>query len=295
MITQTSDVVADYNNGYTLQKLHAKYGIYPEKLKKLLRNANVTLREIGALSRKYTVDHTYFDIIDSAEKAYFLGLLYADGCNYERSSSVQIQLQKRDCAVLELLNKGIKNQRPIKYFTRTTKSGEVKEYGMLRIHSKQLSKRLFELGCVYKKSAVLTAPPVNEIPEKFKNSFILGFFDGDGTIPYYKKCDQYSMTFICNNLFQVYIENILKNELGLHVTNIIRMKKKTSQPLHMLTVGSIPGMAKLINWLRSSATDTLQIERKKERMDNVLKKMETYITPSERGRLIMQKMNKAKI
>ena len=43
-------------------------------------------------------------------------------------------------------------------------------------------KDLIKLGCTPKKSLVLKFPTENQVPEKFVNSFILGYFDGDGHI-----------------------------------------------------------------------------------------------------------------
>lgn len=283
MITQTTSIVEEYTQGTSLLKLSRKYHKDPAFFREILHKAGVTLRKAGCGSRKYTADDTYFDTINNATKAYFLGLMYADGCNYHKTSTIQIQLQRRDCAVLEALNKDIKNQRPIVYFTRKTKKGETHEYGMLRINSKPLSERLVALGCFHRKSETLAAPPVGSIPAEFKKSFILGFFDGDGSIAYYKKKDQYSMMFICNALFKDYIERLLRDELGLHATSLLRKKRKSSVPLWQITVGSIPGMVKLINWMCSAETDKLQITRKRERMLAILEKMETYQSPSERS------------
>ena len=48
------------------------------------------------MSRKYDVDDAYFDIIDTQDKAYFLGLLYADGCNYENQGVIKIDIIQDD-------------------------------------------------------------------------------------------------------------------------------------------------------------------------------------------------------
>lgn len=39
--------------------------------------------------KKYTVNENYFQSLDSPEKAYILGFLYADGCNYIRHSNYE--------------------------------------------------------------------------------------------------------------------------------------------------------------------------------------------------------------
>lgn len=53
--------------------------------------------------RKYKLNENYFDKIDIEEKAYFLGLLYADGYIFTLRSNkyVRLQLQKIDKHILE--------------------------------------------------------------------------------------------------------------------------------------------------------------------------------------------------
>ena len=53
--------------------------------------------------RIYGVNDEIFDNIDNQDKAYVLGLLYADGCNYE-NGRVKIDLVEEDIDVLEKLN-----------------------------------------------------------------------------------------------------------------------------------------------------------------------------------------------
>ena len=59
--------------------------------------------KVNKTNRKYTLDESYFDQIDTEEKAYFLGLLYADGCNYEKKNTISIGLQDKDILILENL------------------------------------------------------------------------------------------------------------------------------------------------------------------------------------------------
>ena len=46
--------------------------------------------------RKYPIDEQFFDAIDSEEKAYFLGMLYADGTNSMKKTEVSLRLQEED-------------------------------------------------------------------------------------------------------------------------------------------------------------------------------------------------------
>lgn len=46
--------------------------------------------------RKYILNQNFFDDIDTEEKAYWLGFLYADGYNNEKRKEVKIRLAIKD-------------------------------------------------------------------------------------------------------------------------------------------------------------------------------------------------------
>ena len=68
--------------------------------------------KISKASRKYSFDEHYFDNIDNEHKAYWLGLLMADGYNHETKTCVSLRLQGQDREILEnplILKKIIQN------------------------------------------------------------------------------------------------------------------------------------------------------------------------------------------
>ena len=51
---------------------------------------------------KYKYDINYFEVIDTEEKAYWLGFIYADGCiSNDNKQQLIIELCKQDKIVLE--------------------------------------------------------------------------------------------------------------------------------------------------------------------------------------------------
>ena len=52
--------------------------------------------------RIYTLNENYFEQIDTQEKAYFLGFLWADGCNC--NGVIHLVLQEKDKYILEKFN-----------------------------------------------------------------------------------------------------------------------------------------------------------------------------------------------
>jgi hypothetical protein len=117
------------------------------------------------------VKRDYFNVIDTNEKAYWLGFLAADGaifCN-DRQYSVTLDLQPGDLHWLERFRDTI---APGATITRHgTRSCSVS------IGSKEMYGDLVALGVGPRKSNNLSWP---NIPESFVIPFILGYFDGDG-------------------------------------------------------------------------------------------------------------------
>jgi hypothetical protein len=121
----------------------------------------------------YTLNHRYFDVIDSEAKAYFSGLLFADGCvgrSGKNSWRTSIGLLLKDQHIVERLRQELNYSGKL-YLTKNRCS--------LRISSRYLGDSLIKLGCVPKKSLILRYP---QIPLYLTWHFIRGYFDGDGCL-----------------------------------------------------------------------------------------------------------------
>ena len=146
-----------------------------------------------------------FNIIDTEEKAYWLGFLFADGCVTDKGL-LELNLQAQDVGHLHKLSRFLECTNPIIYCPKKSSDKIYDLYG-LHIYNKQLCDRLQELGCVPRKSLIL------KFPDKsiFKDSslirhFIRGYFDGDGCI-----ClTQWSASLLGTYEFLTDVQNIVK-------------------------------------------------------------------------------------
>lgn len=124
----------------------------------------------------YTCNESYFENIEDHEKAYWLGFIYADGCvvfdKVKNSYILSISLDNRDKEHLELFKTCINSNHPIGMDGR----GCVQ----LRIHSRKMFEDLVKRGVIPKKTKVVQLP--KNIKEEYYCSFILGYFDGDGSV-----------------------------------------------------------------------------------------------------------------
>lgn len=136
-------------------------------------------------------DFEIFDNIDSEEKAYWLGFIYADGniasLNYKKIRyEFELTLKEEDHNHLIKFCKFIKsNKLPV-----VSKSGKLFSYKRSRVcfANKHYWNTLNNYGCIPKKSLVLKFPNINIFKDKsLIKHFIRGYIDGDGCISYKNK------------------------------------------------------------------------------------------------------------
>jgi len=168
---------------------------------------------IHVKKEKYTVDSNYFNEIDSEEKAYWLGFLYADGYVRLRHKGghLKLKLCTKDKCHIELFKQHIKSNQLIKDDVELFKK-DGKEYksfaSTLNIYNLNLVNCLIKHGCVQNKTQKIRFP---EIDESLKYHFIRGYFDGDGCIHKRKIYENlFCITIVSNNNFCRDLLNILK-------------------------------------------------------------------------------------
>ena len=121
----------------------------------------------------YDLKEDYFDIINTNNKAYWLGLLLSDGTIYKNNSSytLGLTLLNEDSYLLSLLLNEINSDSKINIINN--------KYSNIKICNKRICESLISHGVVENKSMIVKLPNVDEtlLPH-----LIRGIFDGDGTI-----------------------------------------------------------------------------------------------------------------
>jgi len=136
--------------------------------------------------RKYQIDESVFETIDTEEKAYWLGMLYADGNVSDRSNDIEVTLQAEDYNHLLKLRDFFKTDKPV-YKKDKKKYDKTYEGYRLIICSKKIKQDLIRLGCLPRKSHILQFPTTEQVPEHLMSHFVRGYFDGDGCITFANK------------------------------------------------------------------------------------------------------------
>ena len=162
---------ADYQSGDTnLDQILENHGISSTAYYKFVKKFenNLPTEKI-----KYSVNSNYFNEINSADKAYWLGFLYADGFN--SNSYLQVAICSEDVNHLRKLRKALGSTHPIRYYPQDNTV-------RITISDKKISTDLNEAGCIRNKTYCGHFPGWTILPRIYIRDFVRGFFDGDGTI-----------------------------------------------------------------------------------------------------------------
>lgn len=128
--------------------------------------------------RIYNFNQNFLSELNSPEKAYFLGLLYSDGCVYKNKDWESYNIMFGQSEINKDIVYKINNLLDSDYPVTTTLKGS-KLFYRIDLKSKQMFEDLQRLGVEPNKSLTCTFPDINEdlIPH-----FIRGLFDGDGCV-----------------------------------------------------------------------------------------------------------------
>lgn len=262
-----------YQQGKTLKEVSECCGVSLQAIWCFLKKNNIPTRTQSEAKRRYPINEHFFDIIDNEHKAYFLGFIYADGCNSPNRYSVCINLQEDDKEMLITFKNMIQPLKPLifinKQHLRDMGKKDHNQY-KLDIHSKHISQRMIELGVPQAKTFKLRFP--EWMPENLQHHFIRGYFDGDGCMCISKRKQTQStectFSIVGINKFLRAIQKIMMKKLMLKRTKLEQKNKYSS--IYALRYGGATNCLKIKNWLYGDAT--IFLKRKKDKFDAIHEK-----------------------
>lgn len=169
------------NTNMSCTKIGAETNIYHKLVAKILDNNNIVRQ--NRIAKKYEYNVNYFDSIDTPNKAYILGLLFADGYNGKSKQTIRLQLQECDIDVLLRIKDELNLSKSLKFIKcddKVASNGFIsKNMYSLEFYGKHITNRLSELGMTQNKSLTLKFP--DYLNEELVPHFVRGYFDGDGS------------------------------------------------------------------------------------------------------------------
>lgn len=257
------DVVCKYESGLTIAKIAQVYNRCPNAILSILKVRGIKRRDNSFYKKKYSFNEDYFNTIDTEDKAYFLGLMYADGWNLEDRPIIGIQLQERDKEIIEKFVEKIEYSGDLKL---KPSRGNRQNCYEIRIFNKNLSKKLSELGCWARKSLTLKFPTEQQVPKYLLNHFVRGYLDGDGYICVQTRKATGYMDYACyitsTVMFCESLKEFIKKELDIHCT-ICHCNKRKDKTTRQLSIAGRIQTKKFLDWIYKDAT--IYLERKHQK------------------------------
>lgn len=164
-----------YDSGLTVEEISSKTGIPKTSVWHILESGGIPKRQ--AKIREYLripLNEKVFDTIDSEDKAYWLGFLYADGSTDR--FRVIITLSTRDENHLEKFLSFTESDSTIKRWDRSPMS----PMSTIMLSNVYLASRLRDLGVIPRRTNLRAT--LSNLPAYLERDFIRGYFDGDGWV-----------------------------------------------------------------------------------------------------------------
>ena len=261
---QIAFIIKEYNEHHSTTKIADMFKTSPETIRNVLRKNGQKVLSIEELKKiDYPRNSNYFQTIDSPDKAYWLGFLYADGY-IGRGSEIRIGLSSKDEAHLKKLLDAIGATNSKIHHSEKITLDKVFYQSYISIRDKKMCEDLRDKGCVNKKSLILTFP-MEKISKNLYSHFVRGYFDGDGSI-HFTQCGQakkpnYRISFYGTKDMLEHIRAILgKDKLSL--------EKKNS--IYCLSINGNKQLEKILSFIYKDSYDEIELTRKRQIYTNFL-------------------------
>lgn len=268
------EIVNLYEEGKSLSFIANKYNTYGAKIKTLLKEKGIKIRtrteqnRIMSQEGSCKVNHQYFDDINSNQKAWLLGFLAADGNVASNRNKIKIGVSSIDKQQLEKIKLEIESEREILDY-ETNQGFKISE---LSWSSENHKKQLAKYGIVPNKTYKEMHLPAFDLDKQL--SFILGYFDGDGSF----KDDGTTCRFeICSYRPEL-LEDFAKVLNDFCSSNKKVYKNKSRSNYYTLTY-STKDVVKILNKLYSLELNDIFLLRKYKKYVHWLEKNKLYNNP----------------
>ena len=268
---QKEELIKLYQSGkYTCRDLGKAFNMSGVAVQGLLKRRGIARTAQTYLQRKYKINENYFDEIDSEEKAYFLGFLYADGYNNTDRHTVTLSLQEKDVEILIRLKELLGYEKPLSKIKLNMYNKNRSDQYRLTIHNKRISEKLDSFGCIKNKTYTLSYPSF--LSENLHRHFIRGYCDGDGWI------GKRSVSITSSKTFCQDLKVLITKTLSINTYNR-RPHPHTNENIESLEISGELKCRKFLFWLYNDCT--ISLKRKYERyIDLITCEIDPFINRS---------------
>lgn len=280
-VLKEKNIILRDNNRYNIIDDNKIIELYKNKtIKEISNQIKRSPTYISNVLKKYNIDTSirinfvneeYFENINTENKAYWLGFLYADGNVSKEQYSIKLALGIKDITHLIKYKNDLNISNEIKILNGTNNN----YLCSLSINSIKMCKDLIKIGCVSRKSMIIKFP---ELDTKLLRHFIRGYFDGDGCISIKKYA--LSLNFTSGN--HLFLEKISEY--------LINRKVHRRKNFSTLDYNSFEHIQEIYNYLYSNSN--IYLDRKKDKFDYLIANKNDILFKINENRRKQYKINK---
>lgn len=259
-LTKINEAIELFKQGWEYKDLAAKYGVTTQTIGRIFKKYNI--KEPG--NYKW-VNSTYFDIIDTEEKAYLLGFFIADGCvrkEFDKRLNVYNRVRMTlsnsidDLEIIKLFHEKICPNHKLQYSHITKGAKNRKEQVAIQWTSHHMSNVLQnKYKIVPKKTYDIDFKfPFNEVPEHLHRHFIRGFIDGDGSIRKSGIGFCFNSELFLEQIMDIFTNFFKNNNLEFHYTKHLEKGKTVDIWKAFISKGNYEKQQLLKDFLYKDAT-----------------------------------------
>lgn len=270
-IYRNEEIIKLYQSGKSFRKIATLFNIGHTTVEQIVNNFvkkdivqyNIKIDDKDNLirHRKYSFNYDFFKTIDTEEKAYWLGFLYADGCITE--NEVRLELKLNDEDHLNKMKKSLNGEAIPIFHRKDIKSS------LVVFSSLDMVNDLKRLGCIQRKTFELDFPTYSQVPKKLLHHFMRGYFDGDGCIYLSKKISGTNLFTVigCKKFITKYKE-VLCESISKENTNKLHIPQNCNKGIASFFLGGNIQIYKIYKFLYKDAT--IFLDRKKEKFEKII-------------------------
>ena len=264
------DIIMEYRvNEKSLCDIAQMFNVGDRQISKILKEHNIEVKNKKQFKKIYKCDETFLDVVDSEDKAYFLGIMAADGFICSDGNSFGIALQIRDIDIIQKILTILKSDYKIRKF-KNKDTG--KEYCEIRIASKKLCSNMSKMSITNKKTFTFL---ISDIIKYFKNEeliphFIRGYFDGDGTIAFTESTNVPIFSIVATEKNCELLKKLLQ-------CNNKIVKDKRAFDSCYVQMQSRVDFYRIYKYLYIDCNAKIFLNRKKEKFDYIVEKIKPFL------------------
>lgn len=221
------ELVNERKSGHQIAK---ELGVHYTTIHRWLRKLGLNLPNFH---NELKFDNTVFDVIDTEEKAYWLGFMYADGYVSNNGKTVELSLKGDD---IEHLRKFLSflNHKEDAYCNNAKCGNKLFPRCRVILTNAHFNEVLQKLGCIPNKSLILKFPDKSIFSsDNLIIPFIRGYVDGDGSVT--KSCTGYSKFEIIGT--KEFLEGIIDLFPNLFTREYYKDKRHPDKNTYFLSIG----------------------------------------------------------